>query len=202
MHFLRSRFSAALLFKSLANLPPWTLRPLEEWISTASGPCCWVFYHSQFNASIETGQCDSLAHNLCCTYCNSSFLLRDIQHGAAGFAGVHSAARLPHHIFLFLFSVDLISALYHIFKTNIAACKKKYHCPSKTQVHCIIQHIRQSQTAESKKPAFCIALPFLLTPTLSSARNIYSRHGPGAQRQEDAGLWLVISPFPVGSELD
>lgn len=43
-------------------------------------------------------------------------------------------------------------------------------CPSKTPVYCIIQHIRQSQNAESKKPAFCklrcIPLLFLLTPTL------------------------------------
>lgn len=43
-------------------------------------------------------------------------------------------------------------------------------CPSKTPVYCIIQHIRRSQNAESKKPAFCklrcLPLPFLLTPTL------------------------------------
>lgn len=43
-------------------------------------------------------------------------------------------------------------------------------CPSKTSLHCIIQHIRQSQTAELNKPAFCklccLPLPFLLTTTL------------------------------------
>lgn len=65
--------------------------------------------------------------------------------------------------------VDPINTLDHVMKTNTASCKH-ITVSLKNTSYCIIQHIRQSQNAESKKPAFnkprCLPLPFLLTPTL------------------------------------
>lgn len=137
MRFLRSRFSVALLFKSLANLPLWTLRPLEGWISAASGPCRWVFYHSQFNVSVETGLCEYFSsYHRYCTYCKPveqffppppsviySIELQALQ--------VKKLSSWKMHVYIlllvfnpFFLCVDLISALYHIMKTNIIICKK------------------------------------------------------------------------------
>ncbi len=72
-------------------------------------------------------------------------------------------------MFVSLCCVDVISALYHKWKLTLPHANISLRS-SKTPLCCIIQHIRQSQNAESKKPAFCklrcFPLLFLLTPTL------------------------------------
>lgn len=71
MLFICSRFSEDLCLKTLVNLPLWTFRPQDEWISTASGHCFWVFYHRSFNVSVETEWCEYfISYDHSCTIAN------------------------------------------------------------------------------------------------------------------------------------
>ena len=186
-----------------------------------SGPCCWVFYHRQFNVSIETRICDyfsSYHHH--CTNCKPYFfsfffsMIYSIELQASqqwlfravlmAHAHLYCYPSITRYVFV-PFSIDLINALFHIMKTNIGSCK---HITVSLKNTSMLYNLAHQATPKCWVQETCF-LQTMLPPTAFSAYsytlsacNIYPRQRPSPHREEDAGLWLLISLFSVGFELD
>lgn len=183
------------------------------------GPCCSVFYHIPFNASSETALYEhfSLYRHYCIhstvNHSNSSspFLspwntARSSRFSINDWSNQWEHVNTPIHLAFFFSFLYIINALFHKINNNTASCKHISVSLRNTRALNNPSTSGKKKNAESKKPPFCklccLPLPFSAYSYTLSACNIYPRHGPLPHRQEDAGLWHLISLFPVGSVLD
>lgn len=176
---------------------PQTLRPKEGWISTVKGPGCWVFSHSPFNVYVATGVCEwFITTDLLETSGTVFFPSCSIHDEASGIAAMIYNVLYCQEYKLFLSFIVLMLSMPCTIKWKLISPLAKHNTGSLTNVLYNPAH-QAKPKCWVRKTCFVQTLPppfaFSAYSYTLSACSIYPRHGPSPHRQEDAGLWLLIS---------